>query len=117
MAITGAYTRVALEHEPGEWVDVKQASYLDYQAAALAAEKADAELQEHSWVFLADRCIASWSYVEDKGPETIARLDVDTVNAIMPVVRGVRTEADLKNSSRGSTDPSTVTAPRRSNGS
>ena len=100
--LTGGTEKLAIPHEPGEWVEVRYLSWRETNR--IKREAADDE-------DMAARClyasVVSWSYERPVSEETIDLLDDVTASFIIhAMIPGQRTEEERKNGSLPSTSRS-----------
>lgn len=129
--------RVELEHEPGQWIQVRMPSLAILDRARQARSRQAIELvagidlsqlrpsasqasaasePDYDWQVLLSGCILAWSYEDSVTPENVAELDAVTVRVLMAELVPTENEAERKNGSGGSTTPLTVVAPRPTSG-
>lgn len=99
--------RVELGHEPGQWIEVRQPSFLIMD---------ECDSAERGWLALLQRCITAWSYEDAVSPESVAELDTQTVAAVLNALHPKQDEAEEKKDGEPSTIASTGTARSKTNG-
>ena len=119
MALTHRGTkRIDLEHEPGQWLDVRMPSLAILDRARVAQMRRTIEMMsgldiaalkdlqsdnqtsnapDYDWLTLLGACVTAWSYDEPVTPANVAELDGVTVKAVLAALLPVETEDERKN--------------------
>ena len=108
MLTSKSVKRIELEHEPGEWVEVRMPSIGIIQRAQRVANEAPGDVDaraSYAVLPMLEACILTWSYPEPVTADNIADLDAQTVTVLTTALMSDLTEDGRKNSSGPSTKP------------